>query len=130
MKIKSLLFIVVLLSLLTLPSCDPVMDLNLKVQNNSSEELIVEFKALHDSNKDTTITLNTGAESTILNISRREKAKHYDCCPCEVGSLNIYTADTSATIIKDYKNKDNWVKINESKSKVICILELYDEDLE
>jgi hypothetical protein len=126
--IKILLF--AFLGLFTLSSCDPAMDLQIKVQNNSSEKLIVEFKGLHDYNKDSTVTLNIDEEVTVLNFSKWEKAKHYDCCPCEIGDLSIFTIDTSATSIKDYKNKDNWIKINENKSDVYCILDINDEDLE
>jgi hypothetical protein len=118
-----------LISILLFTSCDPTMNLNLTVKNNTEEVIIVEFKALHNHNKDTSITLVANKEATILKISLREKAKNYDCCPCEIGALNIFTVDSSATVTKDYLNKDNWIKIKDNKREVKCIFEIIDSDL-
>jgi hypothetical protein len=113
-----------------LTSCDPLMELNLTISNQSEKELIVEFKAVQNSALDTTFTLVTGEHKTVFSSPQYGKAKHYDCCPCEVWVLKIITKDSTEIVTKDYKDKNNWVKSFKTKHSVNCQFDVYNSDLE
>jgi hypothetical protein len=119
-----------ILACLLLVSCDPIMELNLSINNQSEKELIVEFKAIQNSNFDTTFTIVSGGTKTILSRPSYGKAKQYDCCPCEVWDLKIITKDSSGLVVKDYKNKDNWGKSIKEKQRVLCQFVVNDWDIE
>ncbi|PKR81871.1 hypothetical protein CW751_00605 [Brumimicrobium salinarum] len=127
-KAKKCHFLIVTMGLFLLTSCDPILDLSIEVFNNTSEKVVVEFKALHDQNKDTSFTMDIGQKVTLYSKSKWGKAKHFDCCSREFDSLKVITIDSTKTAVKNFKNEDNWL-IENDKKKVKCTVIINNDDL-
>lgn len=99
-----------------LTSCDPGLNGDLKIFNQSDSTLtVVTFDYGHTDS--TTFVLEPNTEKTIKIMSGLGNQKTFDCCPCELDTL--YIKSSIGEIKKDPNNQDNWIIPNKSKQKKI-----------
>jgi hypothetical protein len=125
-RIKVSLLFGAFLCLLFLTSCDPWIELNVEVRNNTNSKLIVEYKYYYET--DTSVVLDLGEHIQIYRERLRMKASEFKCCPCTLDSINIFTVDTLKYSMKDPTNSKNWIKV--SDDRIDCVLLINEVDLE
>lgn len=99
---------------LCLTSCDPEMSGSLKVFNQSDSVLTVIISDYRHTDS-TVYTMEPHTEQVILLMGGLGNKKTFDCCPCELDVIHIYSG--SSMIAKDPSNKDNWSIPNKDKLK-------------
>ncbi|MBL4862363.1 MAG: hypothetical protein JKY09_05030 [Crocinitomicaceae bacterium] len=95
-----------------LSSCDPSLDGDLKIFNESNLPLTV-IVYEHLESTEITYTIQPNGNKIIKILTGFGNQKTYDCCPCELNSISISTLN--GNIKKDPKNKDNWQIPNKNK---------------
>jgi hypothetical protein len=101
-------------TLVLLNSCDPGLNGDLKVFNESDSPLTV-MTSEFGSTDTAFITVNPNSNEVIMVLGGLGNQKTFDCCPCEFQGISIKTA--RGNIKKDPSNKDNWMIPNKSKQK-------------
>ena len=107
----------ILLLLITiglLSSCDPDLNGELRVFNESNE--IITVTASSDGNSTIlTFIIAPGKSEAIRALDGTGNQKAFDCCPCEYSNISIETVNGAIT--KDPLNSDNWLISNQDEQK-------------
>lgn len=119
-----------LLSVVTLilVSCDPIMNINYTIKNNTQQELKIKFNGV---DSDSVVSVGVNESIVVRDFDKYGKTKYYDCCLCEVNlnPINGYTSDSSKILMKNYTEENNWI-LKKKKRKVDCVFEVNDVDME
>ncbi len=111
---QATLFILKIIFMLVLSSCDPGLNGDLKVFNQSDSTLTV-FTLDYGSHDSVTSLIQPNSTGTIKVLGGLGNQKTFDCCPCEFQAIYIKTK--AGNIKKDPGNKNNWVIPNKAEQK-------------
>lgn len=116
---RKLINISVLAALFFLTNCEPGMDGELKIFNESDKILTVKYCSSKlegiTSCDTTTIAVQPYSDAILKIFNKRSRAKKYYCCPCDIDIHSMTTV--LGAIKKDPKSSDNWTISNKSKLK-------------
>ncbi len=107
-------YILISLTILCLTSCDPGISGDLKIYNDSSEQLAVKYK---DNEVSDTVYADIQPNDYIVVkvLNGLGNKKTFDCCPCRMKSIIV--ASTNGKVKKDPNNSENWSIPNKNKLK-------------
>lgn len=118
--------------LLFVASCKPVMTGDLKVYNDSQQDIYVQYS--NSSGEDTvTKRITPGTDVVLILLDGPGDATKVKCCPCNTTIYKIYTP--AGAIKKDPMNSTNWIIPNRNELKkhgkepVKCEFHVRDSDL-
>ncbi|MEO6301569.1 MAG: hypothetical protein ABIP51_00225, partial [Bacteroidia bacterium] len=106
--------IITLLLAIYMTSCDPGLHGDLKVFNESNQDLTVKYTYTMTGDTMTT-TVQSNSNETIKILGGLGSNKTFDCCPCVMNSLEIKSSQ--GKIEKDPNISDNWSIPNNNKLK-------------
>lgn len=99
---------------LSMNSCDPGMNGDLRVFNQTDSVLTVEIST-YGNIPSATYVMEPHSEQIIHVLDGLGNQKAFECCPCELGEIRISSGN--GVITKDPTNTDNWAIPNKSKQK-------------
>ncbi len=98
--------------ILSLFSCDPGLNGNLRIVNQTDTVLTV---VTRDWKGNDTTVIEPGSNGVVSKLGGLGSNRDFDCCPCLLDSIQVFRVN--GPIRKDANNKDNWSVPNKSKLK-------------
>lgn len=97
---------------LTLASCDPGLNGDMRVYNHTDSVITVHVKEYM---RDETYTIPPDSSKVVDVMGGLGNQRTFSCCPCEVDT--IYISTSTGIISKDVSKKENWTIPNKAKQK-------------